>query len=505
MAVPLIEARNILKRFGDLVANEVESFDVRTGEVHALLGENGAGKTTLSKILYGFYRPDAGEIRVAGTNVSFASPADARAAGIGMVFQEFSLVPALSVLDNVALFMPDLPRVPDRRALRVRIATAAKALGLELPLDAPVAALPVAAQQKVEILKQVLAGMRVILLDEPTKVLAPQECSGLFATVASLRAAGYGIVLITHKLHEALAAADRISVMRKGRMTATLAARAATREALLAVMFEGSPPQSAAAPAAQAIGAPLLQLDRVSTSGGAHATPLQGIDLGLREGEILGVAGIAGSGQRELGALVAGHERPRRGRKLFRGGDASRWTAGRMRRAGVGFVPENPLEAACVGELSVAENFALGERRYASGLGFNWTRVHDDAEAAFARLGVARPSLNAPVRTLSGGNVQRVVMARELGRAPRLVVAIYPTRGLDARSAQAVRDALRARASEGAAVLLMSEELEELFELADRVVVLRSGMLAGEFSRGSYSIEAVGAAMVQSDARTALA
>jgi len=487
---PLIEARHIVKRFGELVANEVERFEVRTGEVHGLLGENGAGKTTLSKILYGFYQPDAGEIRVGGALVRIATPAQARSLGIGMVFQEFSIVPALSVFENIALFMRALPAVLPRAALERRIAEVADELGMPMALEVPAGALSAGAQQKIEILKQVLAGMRVLILDEPTKVLAPQELTGLFGTLAALRARGYGVVLITHKLREVLEVADRISVMRKGRIVAVQERAAATEAGLLALMFEGRVPLADARGGARSMGGKALELRGVSTDA------LQQLSLHVREGEILGVAGIAGSGQRELGALIAGSTRPRRGTRLLWGEDASRWSIARIRQSGVAFVPENPLEIACVGELSVAENFTLGERRYRSGLGIDWPRVHADAQAAFARLGFRPPPLNAALRTLSGGNVQRVVMARELGKQPRVIVALYPTRGLDVRSAQAVRDSLRACAAQGAAVLLVSEELEELFELSDRLVVLRQGRLAGEFEPSAFAPEAVGAAMV---------
>jgi simple sugar transport system ATP-binding protein len=492
----LISAYNIVKRFGNLAANEVERFDVCTGEVHGLLGENGAGKSTLSKILYGYYRPDSGEIRVRGLPVHMRTPAEARSLGIGMVFQDFTLIPALSVFENIALFMEKLPRILNRRALAKQIADAASTLRMTIDLQVPAGALSVGEQQKIEILKQVLAGARVLLLDEPTKVLAPPERAGLFETLAQLRSRGYGIVLITHKINEVLEAADRISVMRKGRIAGVLDRSAATQAGLLALMFEGRSPRATARRAVRSFGRDALELRDVSTTGEAHAVPLDDVSLRVREGEILGMAGIAGSGQRELGALIVGTTRPQRGTKMLLGQDAGDWPIARVRQSGVAFVPENPLEIACVGELSVAENFALGERRYRRGLGIDWPRVEVDAESAFARLGFPRPALHAGMRTLSGGNVQRVVMARELAVCPRIIVALYPTRGLDFHSAQAVRDKLTASAAEGAAVLLVSEDLDELFELSDRLVVLRQGRIAGEFEPAAFAPEAVGAAMV---------
>ena len=493
---PLISAHNIVKRFGNLTASDVDLFEVRSGEVHGLLGENGAGKSTLSKILYGYYRPDSGEIRVEGSPVSLRSPAEARALGIGMVFQDFTLIPALSVFENIVLFMQGLPRVLDRRALQKQIAEAAASLGTSMDLEVPAGALSAGDQQKIEILKQVLAGARVLILDEPTKVLAPQECSGLFATLAELRSRGYGIVLITHKLDEVLEAADRISVMRKGRIAGVLDRSAATQAGLLALMFEGRGTREMTRRTARSFGANALELRGVCTDDEGHAVPLGDVSLRVREGEILGMAGIAGSGQRELGALVVGRTRPRRGTKMLWEQDAGEWSIARLRQSGVAFVPENPLEIACVGGLSVAENFALGERRYRRGLGIDWPRVQADAESAFDRFGFPRPPLGAGMRTLSGGNVQRAVMARELANRPRLIVALYPTRGLDVHSAQAVRDKLCASAGEGAAVLLVSEDLDELFDLCDRLVVMRRGRIAGEFEPAGYAPEAVGAAMV---------
>jgi ABC-type uncharacterized transport system ATPase subunit len=497
---PILEARGVVKRFGPLIANDVAYFAVGSGEVVALLGENGAGKSTLCKILYGYYRPDAGEIRISGRPARIASPRDARALGVGMVFQNFSLIPALTVWENVALFLGDTPWAIGPAQMRARMSGLAARLRLKVDFRRPVGRLAVGDQQKVEILKQLLAGARVLILDEPTKVLAPQEAEGLFLSLADLRDEGYGLVYITHKLREVAACADRVVVMRQGRVVGSAPAREAGEAELVSMMFGEAPAaQPVAAPPtpAAARGQPVLSLEGVAAPARNGAAPLRDLTLQLRVGEILGVAGVSGNGQRELADLVLGLARPSRGVKMLWGEDASGWTPAYVRARGAASIPDDASALALVPALTARENLALGGgRRYRKGLGLDWPRLAVDMAKSAARLRLPPVPYDIKVFALSGGNQQRLVLTRELAHDPKLIVALYPSRGLDARSAEALRNLFMEARAAGAGLLLISEDLDELIALSDRIIVLREGRVARAFSRDSFNLEAIGACMV---------
>ena len=495
---PIVQLTKITKRFPAVVANDGVDLEVFPGEVHGLLGENGAGKSTLVKILYGFYRADSGEILLDGQPVSIRSPRDARRLGIGMVFQGFTLLPALTVAENVALFMTEVPGVITPRRLSRAIADASRRFHLELDPDAPVWQLSVGQQQRVELLKLLLSRARVLVFDEPTKVLVPHEVEALFATFAKLRDAGYALIFITHKLREVRECADRITVMRQGRVVDTVSAAGVSEEQLVGMMFgehltevdrrRGGPPP----------GDPVLELQNVSTRPVGTAPALQDVNLSVRAGEIVGVAGVSGNGQRELGDVILGLIHITQGRKRFLGQDVTGWSTGRLVRAGLAFIPEDPLAMAVVPWFSTLENLALADPRRFSrwgGWAMDWERIRRFLHDAFGGLGIHPLPERARAGVLSGGNLQRLVLARELGRPYHLAVGLYPTRGLDVRSANAVRQAFLVARDHGKGVLLISEDLNELFAVCDRVVVMFRGRIVGEFVPEEASLVEVGRAM----------
>ena len=500
---PLLAIKSITKSFPGVMANDHVDLEIFSGEVHGLLGENGAGKSTLMKILYGFYRADSGEIRLNEQPVQIRSPHDARRFRIGMVFQDFILIPALSVAENIALFSPNLPAILDKALMVERIDELSQRYGLQVDPTAPVWRLSIGERQKVEILKLLLADAQILILDEPTRSLAPHEVEGLFRVFANLRRDGYAVVFITHKLPEVLACADRITVMRRGRVAGTLAGSEATESGLVSLMFGGggieSPHRGGETPREGV--QPLLELRQVSTRAQGEATGLQEVNLTVLPGEIVGVAGVSGNGQRELGDVILGLERCARGTKYLWGQDATHWSVARIRASGVAFIPEDPLGMAVVAGMTVQENMALADtRKYArqGGLSMDWAAVREDLERSLKRLGFTIPSLDLRVGTLSGGNIQRVVLAREMARNPRLILAFYPTRGLDVLSAVAARELLVASRDAGAGVLLISEDLGELFSLSDLLVVLFRGRIVGTSKPQEITVNKVGYLMTGS-------
>lgn len=480
--IPAIEARGIAKAFDGRPANVDVDFRAYAGEVHAVLGENGAGKSTLISMLSGAYRPDSGEILLSGRKVHWHSPGEALRAGIGVVYQEFRLVENLSVLENVLLGTARRPS----RGERVRIGRLAAAAGFDLPLGAGVRHLAIGARQQVEILKLLARELAVLIFDEPTAVLGEAQVAELFSALRMLRGQGKTIVLITHRLREVRMIADRLTILREGRVKVLDERPERFTDAELAeIMVGGGVPlahgedRGASLPARP----PILALHEVHVPA-PSGSGLRGVSLEVRPGEVVGVAGVRGNGQREIAEVAAGLLRPQRGlvERIF---------------AEVGFIPEDRLGMGLSRHMQVAENLALRcYRRAPVGRAFRLDRA---ALGRFARKLIARYAIPArpewQVTRLSGGGLQRVVVARELARETALIVAAQPTRGLDIRSAEFVRGKLLEAAADGAGVLLVSEDLDELMALAARIFVLYEGRVAAVVPRAEFDRRRLGAIM----------
>jgi ABC-type uncharacterized transport system ATPase subunit len=478
-----IEATGIVKSFPGVLANDRVDFDLRVGEIHALLGENGAGKSTLMNVLAGLYRPEAGTIRVGDRPVDFRSPRDAIAAGIGMVHQHFTLVPSMSVAENVLLGLDEPRFLLDLRRTEERVAELASDVGLRVDPRARVWQLSVGEQQRVEILKMLYHGARILILDEPTAVLAPQETADLFETLRSMLEAARSVVFISHKLTEVLAIADRITVMRAGRVTAAGLDPAGVTRSDLARLMVGRPVIEMPTRAPVEPGRVVLAVDDVRALSDRGLPALQGASLDVRAGEIVGIAAVAGNGQSELAEVITGL-RPHTGRVTVDGRvvDASPGHIGRG--SGVGHVPEDRTGVGSAPNLSMVDNLILRRFRsapLAHGPFLDAAASRTKAEELRGSYHIATPTIDAPARILSGGNLQRLILAREIDAAPTLLVAVQPTRGLDVGAIEGVHQLLLGLRERGTAILLISEELEELLALADRVIVMYEGRVAGTF------------------------
>jgi simple sugar transport system ATP-binding protein len=490
--------RGITKRFPGVLANDQVDFEAATGEVHALLGENGAGKTTLMNVLTGLYRPDEGEIRISGEPVDFHSPRDALKAGIGMVHQHFRLVETLTVAENMTLGWHTPRFWLGARAGRRQVRDVSQGLRMPVDPDARVWQLSVGEQQRVEIVKAVFRGSRVLILDEPTAVLTPQEVEQLFGTLRLMAREGHAVIVITHKLHEVMAVADRITVLRGGKAVATVAVSEVTPRSLAGLMVGREIAEARRVEPQHSIGELVLEVDGLAAAGDRGGLAVKDVSFGIRAGEIVGVAGVAGNGQRELAETIYGIRSVEAGRvrvngKTLRPGDP-RAAIG----AGVAHVPEDRLGTGLAPSLSIASNVSLKTYRFppiSRGPLLRLRRMRERALALIRRYDVKAPGPDTPVRNLSGGNLQKLVLGREFEGEPRVLVAAQPTRGLDVGAIETVHAYLRKAAADGVAVLLFSEDLDEIRALADRVVVMYEGALVGELDPSSASVEDIGLLM----------
>jgi simple sugar transport system ATP-binding protein len=494
---PLLELKGITKRFPGVVANDSVDFDLVKGEVHALLGENGAGKSTLMNILYGLYHPDEGEIRLHGEQVRIDSPHAAIDAGIGMVHQHFMLIPVMTVAENIVLAMePRTGPFLDHSTANERVREISQRFGLAVRPEARIESISVGMQQRVEILKALYRGAEILILDEPTAVLTPQEAEELFAILRSLQAEGKSIIFISHKLGEVLAIADRITVLRRGKTIETVPREGATEEGLARLMVgrevllrvEKTPVQP---------GEPLLVVEdlRVHDERGLEA--VRGISLNVRAGEIVGIAGVDGNGQTELVEAITGLRQVDSGRIVADDRDVTNEGSRESIEAGVGHIPEDRHRRGLVLDFTLAENIALKDYCEEPDSKWGWLfpkRIIARAKRLLTEFDVRGGGPQTPAASLSGGNQQKVVVAREVARDPRILVAAQPTRGLDVGAIEFVHRRLVAERDEGRAILLVSFELDEILSLSDRILVVYEGRVVGEYSP-DVSEEELGIAM----------
>jgi ABC-type uncharacterized transport system ATPase subunit len=495
-----VEMRGIVKRFPGVVANDQVDFDLRTGEVHALLGENGAGKSTLMNILAGLYQADQGVIRVRGTEVAFHSPRDAIEVGLGMVHQHFALVESLTVTENILLGLEEPRFWLDMPAYEAKVGALAEQTGLAVDPGAKVWQLSVGEQQRVEILKMLYRGADILIMDEPTAVLAPQEVDELFQTLRGMTAAGASIVYISHKLDEVLTIADRVTVMRRGVVTAAGVPAAGKTKRDLAQLMVGREVLESLDKRDVSHGEIVLEMRGVTATSDRGITALHDVDLRIRSGQIIGLAGVAGNGQSELAEVITGL-RPCTGSIVVNGRELANRPVLEAIDAGVAHVPEDRTGTGSAPNLSLTDNLIMKSYR-SEPIGHGWT-----IDGSIARLraqelkdayGVAAPSIDTEARLLSGGNLQRLILAREISSEPGLMVAVQPTRGLDVGAIETVHKLLLQQREAGMAVLLISEDLDEILMLADRVAVIYEGHISASIPAGEAKVDELGLMMTGS-------
>jgi simple sugar transport system ATP-binding protein len=491
---PLLAMRGITKRFGPVIANDRVDLTLRAGDILGLLGENGAGKTTVMNVLFGAYAADEGRIEIGGKAVSIRSSADALALGVGMVHQHFHLVPSHTVLENLMVGFPGKGGKLDTKGARARLAEISATYSLDLDADRLVGALTIGEQQRLEIIKALYRGARILILDEPTAVLTPQEATSLFDALRAMVADGMAVVFISHKLHEVRAITNRAMIMRQGQVVANLDDPAAISEPELATLMCGhalSPPVRGSV----AVGRELLRLDGVNTAG---PTGLNDVSLALKGGEILGIAGVSGNGQADLANVIAGMVRPTAGQITINGAPIPRPSPLIMQRHGVGRVPEDRMTTGLITTLSLSDSMVLPwiNRPPFSRFGIlHRDRIRQFVNEQIEKFAIRAAGPDARTGTLSGGNLQKALLARELASDPIVLLAAQPTRGLDVAATEFVHKQFLELRERQRAVLVISEDLEELFLLSDRIAVMYEGRIVDTLPIGQASVQKIGLMM----------
>ncbi len=492
-----VEMRNIVKCFPGVMANDRVCFDVNQGEVHALLGENGAGKSTLMRQLYGMYRPDNGDILINGKPHTFNSPADAIEVGIGMIHQHFMLVPTLTVAENVALGLRS-SREPmlDLEQVSARIRELSQLYGLVVDPSVYVWQLSVGEQQRVEIIKALYRGASLIILDEPTAVLTPQEVNDLFLTLKKMVGDGHTLIFISHKLHEVMTISSRVTVLRDGRIIGTRPTSEVTRNELVKMMVGRDVRPLAPQPLKS--GPLRLEIRELRAMGDRGTEALRGIDLQIHSGEIVGLAGVSGNGQRELAECLAGVRKTISGAIILDGVDINHLALKERVDSGLAYIPEERMRDGAIREFSVQENVFLHDHaspKYTHGIFLDFPRMLTFANELVQNFNVKTPNLDTPIKNLSGGNIQKLIMARELSRQPKVLIAAQPTRGVDIGATEYIHQRLLQQREEGTAILLISEDLDEIRVLSDRIAVLYEGKIMGIVERDQATVEQIGLMM----------
>ncbi len=495
-----VEMKDIVVRFPGVLANDRVNFTLEQGEIHALLGENGAGKSTLMNVLAGLYKPTSGTIKIYGQTVHFNSPRDAIAKGIGMVHQHFMLVPTQTVTENILLGLNEPRFFLNLRAYDQKILDLQEQFGLRVDPAAKIWQLSVGEQQRVEILKMLYRGANILIMDEPTAVLAPQEIDELMTTLRSMTAQGKSIIFISHKLHEVTAIANRVTVLRKGKVTAEGHSMAGLTKEDLARLMVGRGVVFMVRKKPQQPGDVVLSVQNIQAENDKGVPALQGVSLEIRSGEILGMAGVAGNGQSELAQVITGLRRCKGSIKI-NGEEVSNRPPIAAIRSGVAHVPEDRSTVGTAPNLSITENTILknyGQAPIGDGWTINFTTARDYAKGLKEKYDIMAPNVETPARKLSGGNLQKVILAREISTKPKLMVAVQPTRGLDVGAIETIQNLLLEQREAGAAILLISEELEELLALSDRLAVIFGGKIMGVVPTDQADIQQIGLMMTGS-------